>query len=70
MENNQKQLTELDKQRILKEAKEYSEQQMKVQEKKSPNKIVMYLFLLILITILFYSFAFFYRHYMFLKMGL
>ena len=70
MENNQKQLTKLDKQRILKEAKEYSEQQMKVQEKKSPNKIVMYLFLLILITILFYSFAFFYRHYMFLKMGL
>lgn len=63
-------LTELDKQRILKEAKEYSEQQMKIQEKKSPNKIVMYLFLLILVTVLFYSFAFFYRHYMFLKMGL
>lgn len=70
MENNQNKLTEIDKQRILKEAKAYSEEQMKISEKKSSNKFFMYGILLVLVTLLFYSFAFFYRYYMFLRMGL
>ena len=70
MENNQNKLTEIDKQRILKEAKAYSEEHMKISEKKSTNRFFMYVVLFVLVILLFYSFAFFYRHYMFLRMGL
>lgn len=45
MENNQNKLTEIDKQRILKEAKAYSEEQMKISEKKSTNRFFMYVVL-------------------------
>lgn len=63
-------LTEIEKQKILKEAMEYSKKQMEIPKKKSFNKYFLYVVLMILLLFLFYSFVIFYRHYMFLKMGL
>ena len=67
---NKNNLTKIDKIRLLEEAKMYSQSQMRISEKKSPNKFLMYIILFILLIFLFYSIAIFLRHYMFLKMGL
>ena len=68
--NTKSNLTEIDKIRLLEEAKMYSQSRMKISEKKSPNKFLMYIILFILLIFLFYSLLIFSRHYMFLKMGL
>ena len=68
--NNKNNLTEIDKIRLLEEARMYSQSQMKVSDKKSPNKIFMYIILFILLIFLFHSLLIFLRHYMFLKMGM
>ena len=68
--NTKHNLTEIDKIRLLEEAKLYSLSQMKTPEKKTTNKIFMYILLFILIIFLFYSIAIFSRNYMFLKMGM
>lgn len=67
---NKNNLTEIDKVRLLEEAKFYSQSQMRISPKKSPNKFLMYISLFILLIFLFYSIALFLRHYMFLKIGM
>ena len=70
MENNKNNLTKLDKQRILKQAKEYCEIKMNVEKKKSSKRFFSYIVILCVVIAVFYLFAIYYRHYLFLKMGL
>ena len=69
-ENKNNNLTEIDKKRLLEEARLYSQAQMKIPEKKSINKVFMYIVLLILLILLFYVLSSILKNYMLLKAGM
>lgn len=69
-QNNQNDMDDIDKQRILQEAKQYSEQQMKIpKSKKILNSYMVISVILIFVIIFVYFFAMFYRNFLFTKMG-
>ncbi|MDD2524213.1 MAG: hypothetical protein WCS83_01775 [Endomicrobiia bacterium] len=62
---------DIDKQRILQEAKEYSEKQMKIlKSKKTHNVYIIVSIIFIIVIISAYLFAIFHRDNMFTQMGL
>lgn len=69
-ENKSNNLTEIDKKRLLEEARLYSQAQMKIPEKKSINKVFMYIVLFVLLILLFYVLSSILKNYMLLKAGM
>ena len=70
LDNKNNNLTEIDKKRLLEEARLYSLSRMKISEKKSVNKVYIYIVLFVLMILLFYALSLMLKNYMFLKSGM
>lgn len=66
----QNNMDDIDKQRILQDAKQYSEQQMKIPKaKKILNSYTIISLIIIFVVVFVYFFVIFYRNFLFAKMG-
>ncbi|MGE4385760.1 MAG: hypothetical protein AB7E39_07875 [Endomicrobiaceae bacterium] len=69
-QNNQNDMDDIDKQRMLQEAKQYSEQKMKIpKSKKILNSYTIISLIIIFVIVFVYFFVIFYRNFLFAKMG-